>query len=204
MGALDQIRAADAYALGYTGQGVVIGIVDFNFVFGTGEVNFDPASVGPNAQAQALYQAQTGSAPSTDQHGYAVAATAAALKNNSGGQGVAFNATVLAVDYFSDVNETQISQGGVTYHISDPWTYITSRGARIINASFGYEASDIIQNPPSVSNVYELASPATAVVNGALLVAAAGNSSGANPSQFNLDNISDLRSVGKLDSGAGA
>jgi hypothetical protein len=204
MGALDQIRAADAYALGYTGQGVVIGIVDFNFVFGSSEVNFDPASIGPNATAQALYQAQTGTAPSTDQHGFAVAATAAALKNNIDGHGVAFNATVLAVDYFSDVNETQVTQGGVTYHISDPWTYITSRGVRIVNTSFGYEASDIISNPPSVNAVYELAAPATAVANGALLVAAAGNAGGSSPSQYNIDNINDLRSIGKLDSGPGA
>jgi Subtilase family len=203
MGALDQIRAADAYALGYTGQGVIIGIVDFNFDFTSSEVRFDPASAGPNAQAQALYQAQTGAAPTTDQHGFAVAATAAALKNNIGGQGVAFNATVLAVDYFSAVNETTTLQGGTTYHVSDPWTYITSRGARIINTSFGYEASDIIQNPPNVSEAYELASPATAVANGALLVTAAGNASGANPSQYNLDIISDLRSIGILDSGPG-
>ena len=31
MGALDAIHAADAYALGYTGAGVTIGIIDFNF-----------------------------------------------------------------------------------------------------------------------------------------------------------------------------
>src|SRR5262249_53019921 len=48
MGGLDQIRAADAYALGSTGKGVLIGIVDFNFDFTSSEVNFHPASVGPD------------------------------------------------------------------------------------------------------------------------------------------------------------
>ena len=88
MGALDQIRAADAYALGYTGKGVIIGIVDFNFDFSSSEVNFHPDSIGANDQAITLYTAQTKEAPVFDTHGFAVAATAAARKNNSGGHGV--------------------------------------------------------------------------------------------------------------------
>ncbi|HEY4266462.1 MAG TPA: S8 family peptidase, partial [Micropepsaceae bacterium] len=204
MGPLDQIRAADAYALGVTGKGVTIGIVDFNFDLTSSEVNFDPASVGPNPQALALYQAQIGQAASTDMHGLAVAATAAARKNDVGGQGIAFDAKVLAVDYFSDVNETQTVQGGVLIHVSDPWTYITSHGVRIINTSFGYEASDVIPNPPHVSEAYVLASPAVAVVNGALLVSSAGNAGGASPSLSNFDTLSDMQSFGVLNSGPGA
>src|SRR6516165_9806662 len=94
MGALDQIHAADAYALGYTGQGVTIGIVDFNFNLSSSEVNFAPGSVGPNATALAIYQAQIGQAAPTDQHGQAVATVAAGIKNDVGIQGVAFNSTV--------------------------------------------------------------------------------------------------------------
>ncbi len=203
-GQLDQVHAADAYALGYTGQGVKIGFVDFNFDFSYSDVAFDPASLGANPQSVAIYTAQIGSAPSSDQHGLAVAATAAALKNDIGGHGIAFNATVLAVDYFSDVNDSVVAQGGVLYHVSDPWTYITSRGARIINTSYGYEASDVIANPPHVSQAYVLASPATAVVNGALLVASAGNAHGSSPSLSNMDIIADLQTDGVLDSGAGA
>jgi hypothetical protein len=167
-------------------------------------VNFDPASKGPSAQSLALYQAQIGEAPSTDQHGFAVAAAAAARKNNVGGHGVAFDATVLAVDYFSDVNESLVTQAGTLLHVSDPWTYITSHGARIINTSFGYEASDVLTNPPHVNEAYVLASPSVAVVNGALLVSAAGNASGANPSLYDLDTIDDLRNARVLDSGPGA
>src|SRR5579871_6360703 len=204
MGGLDQIRAADAYALGYTGKGVLIGIVDFNFDFTTGEVNFHPDSIGPDPQAIAFYTAQTGSAPTADKHGYAVAATAAALRNNSGGEGVAFDATVLGVDYFSRVNEQVVTQLGTVYHVSDPWTYITSRGGRIINTSFGYEASDTIPNPPHVNDAYVLASSATAVANGALLVASAGNAGGSSPSQSNFDIVADMQSMGITSSSAGA
>src|SRR6266566_5873965 len=75
MGVLDAIHAADAYALGYTGAGVTIGIIDFNFELASPEVNYTADSREANAQAAALYQAQTGQAPSTDHHGHAVAAT---------------------------------------------------------------------------------------------------------------------------------
>ena len=204
MGALEAVHAADAYALGYTGAGVTIGIVDFNFDFTTAEVNFHPDSVGPDPNAVALYVAQTGEAAVSDQHGQAVASTAAARKNDFGIHGIAFDAHILAVDYFSNVNETQSVQGGVLYHISDPFSYITSRGVRIVNTSFGYEAGDVIVNPPQVSEIYDIATPATAVFNGALLVAAAGNASGANPSLYNINIISDLSAAGALDSGPGA
>ncbi|HEX5281752.1 MAG TPA: S8 family peptidase [Micropepsaceae bacterium] len=205
IGVLDAVHAADAYSLGYTGQGVTIGIIDFNFVFSSNQVNFAPGSVGPNAAMQALYAAQTGSTPSADQHGQAVAITAAG-NGNGGIQGLAFNSRVLGVDFFSDVNESQVTQGGVLYHVSDPWTYITSHGVRIINTSFGYEASDIIpaSKQPQVSQAYVLASGATAVQNGALLVASAGNGGGSQPSQSNIDTISDLQSLGILNSGPGA
>src|ERR1700754_2015232 len=43
LGALDAVHAADAYALGYTGAGVIVGVVDFNFDLGSSEVNYHPA-----------------------------------------------------------------------------------------------------------------------------------------------------------------
>jgi hypothetical protein len=205
MGALDAVHAAEAYALGYTGAGVIIGVVDFNFqLSATDEVNYHPASVGPNTQSVALYQAQTGATAESDPHGHAVAGIAAAKKNDSLVHGIAFDAQVLAVDYFSNVNETQISQGGVLYHVSDPWTYITDRGSKVINTSFGYDTGDIIPNPPIVSEAYITASPAQAVVNGALLVSSAGNAGGPNPALSNLDIIDELNSLNRLTSGPGA
>src|SRR5215510_770465 len=51
VGTLDQVHAAQAYALGYTGAGVIVGVVDFNFQLGSSEINFHPDSVGANPQA---------------------------------------------------------------------------------------------------------------------------------------------------------
>ena len=204
MGALDAVHAADAYALGYTGAGVIVGVVDFNFDLGSTEVNYHPASVGPNAQAISLYEAQIGEKADTSPHGHAIAGLIAAKKDDTLVHGIAFDAQVLAVDYFSNVNETQVSQGGVTYHISDPWGYITSHGAKILSVSFGYDAGDIIQNPPKVTEGYVITSPTQAIANGALLVAAAGNSGGANPSLSNQDIIDELSAMNKLTTGPGA
>ena len=204
MGALDQVHAADAYALGYTGAGVIVGVVDFNFEPGSSAVNYHPDSVGPNAQAIALYEAQIGEPADTTPHGHAIAGLIAAKKDDTLVHGIAFEAQVLAVDYFSNVNETQISQGSVLYHVSDPWAYITSRGAKILNVSFGYDTGDIIPNPPQVSEGYVVASPAQAVANGALLVASAGNSGSPNPSLSNQDIIAELNAINKLTTGPGA
>jgi hypothetical protein len=212
IGVLDAVHAADAYALGYTGKGVTIGIVDYNFVFSSKMVNFSPDSLGPNPQMQAIANAQFGSgAATTDQHGQAVAVTAAGVGNGTGFQGLAFNSQVLGVDYYSDVNETQILQNGTVFHVSDPYTYITSRGIRIINTSFGYEAGGIktlavsqASQAPAASEGYGLVSGATAVKNGALLVSSAGNAGGAIPQQSDLDILGDLQASGILNTGTGA
>jgi hypothetical protein len=208
MGGLEQIHAADAYARGYSGAGVTIGFVDFNFDFNSTEVNYSPLSVGPNAQMVALDTAVYGS-PQTDQHGQATASTAAARKNNFGIQGIAYNATVLAVDYYSDVNDftdvEQIGSKSYTVHTSDPFTYLTSHGARIVNTSYGYDTGSGVPIPRNVSELYQTTSPATAVINGALLVASAGNSGthntpAANPSQSNIDILSDMQNAGIVNS----
>ena len=202
VGALD---AAEAYALGYTGAGVIVGIVDFGFDFAaTDEVNYHPDSVGPNAQSVALYEAQTGTTVDNDPHGHAVAGIIAAKKNDTLVHGIAFDARILAVDYFSNVNETLISQGGVQYHVSDPWSYITARGSKIVNVSFGYDTGDVIPNPPAVTEAYTTTSPAVAVINGALLVSSAGNNGGPNPALSNLDIIDDLVAANALTNGPGA
>lgn len=204
MGALDQVHAADAYALGYTGAGVIVGVVDFNFSLGSPDVNYHPDSVGPNSQAIGLYEAQTGQPADTTPHGHAIAGLIAAKKDDKFVHGIAFDAQVLAVDYFSNVNETQVSEGGVLYHVSDPWAYITSRGVKILNVSFGYDTGDIIPNPPKVTEGYVIASPAQAIANGAVLVSSAGNSGGANPSLSNQDLIGELSAINKLTTGPGA
>lgn len=201
---LDAINAAEAYARGYTGEDVTIGIVDFNFDFSSSEVDYLPASKGPDPEAIAIYEAQFGEPAESSQHGHAVAVVAAGVKNDSETHGVAFDAQVLAADYFSNVNESQFMQGGVLFHISNPWTYLTDRGARVVNKSLGYDEDDVVTNPPVVDEKYGVETDAYVVAEGALLVASAGNNGDADPSLSNLDTIDILRENNLLDQGPGA
>lgn len=204
MGGLDAVHAAEAYAKGYTGAGVIIGVVDFNFDLASTEVAYNPASKGPDPSALALYEQQFGQPNDPDRHGHAVAAVAAAQKNGAGIHGVAFDATVLAVDYFSRVNEMEFTSQGVLYHVSDPFSYLTSRGARIVNVSYGYDSGSSVGVKPGVTEVYGVNTPAIAVDNGALLVASAGNNSKSEPATSNFDIVDVLKQAGIFDTGPGA
>ena len=205
--ALDAISAAEAYALGYTGEGVVIGVVDFNFTFGSSEVDYHAASIGANAQAVAWYEAIFGADEESVNHGHAVAATAAGAKNNSGIHGVAFDARVLAVDYFANVNGYAFESGGRTYHVSDPWTYLISRGVKIINKSYGYDEGDGVTVPSHIDDIYINETEVLAIAGGALLVSSAGNNGdkphGFQPSLANRDIVADIVANG-LEDGPGA
>ena len=204
MGALDAIGAADAYALGYTGEGVIIGFVDFNFVFNSSEVDYHPSSLGRDPNFVAIYEAQIGGTATSDQHGHAVAATAAGIKNNFEIHGVAFDATVLAVDFFSGTNLRQVQQGSILFHVSNPWTYLMDNGARVVSKSFGFDEGDVISNPPVVSERYVLETEAFVVDRDGLLVVSAGNAGQADPSLSNLNLIDVLRDNNLLDGVPGA
>lgn len=200
---LEAIGAADAYAQGFTGNGVTIGVFDFNFVFSTNELDLHPGSRDKDPFNVALQEARTGEPAPADEHGHAVAVVAAGLKNDFETHGVAFDAQVLAVDFFSGVNDRHVTQDGILFHVSDPWTYMTDRGIRVINLSLGFDEEDFF-TPLPVTEAYTIDLDAIAVANGALLVASAGNDGDPDPMLSNLDIIDDLRANGILDSGPGA
>lgn len=202
--ALEAVNAAEAYALGYTGEGVIIGFVDFNFDLTSTELDIHPASLDPDPDMLALYEAQIGEPATDSPHGHAVAVTAAGLKNSIETHGVAFDAQVLLVDFFSGVNDRHVTQNGVLFHVSDPWTYLVDNGARVINKSLGYDEDDIIVNPPVVSEKYTIEWDAQAVAAGALLVVSAGNNSDPEPSLSVFDTVDILRDNNLLDVGNGA
>jgi hypothetical protein len=201
---LGAIGAEYAYAKGLTGAGVTIGILDFNFDFSSGELTYASGSAGINQAYIDMYEAQTGEESSDEPHGHAVAVFAAGARNAVDTHGVAYDAKILAVDYFSGVNLKQVQQGGITYYVSNPYTYMTNRGARVINISIGYDEDDIISNPPPVSQRYVLDSPLYALDQGAVLVAAAGNSGEPEPMLSNLDIMDDAVSEGLLNNSTGA
>ncbi len=201
---LEAINAAEAYASGYTGQGVTIAFVDFNFNFDSTVVNWHPASVGSNQKYVDIYEAQIDDTASTTPHGQAVAIVAAGVKDGLDTHGVAYDAQVLGIDFFSGQNLVKQVEGGTTYYIANPWTYAIEKGAKIVNKSLGYDESDIIENPPEVGEAYVNEWDAYVVDSGGLLVSSAGNNGDNEPSLSNLDTIELLDENGILNDGLGA
>ncbi len=202
--ALEAINAAEAYAKGFTGEGVTIGFVDFNFDLATSELNVDARSLGADADIVAIYEAQIGEEASSSPHGHAVAVTAAGIKNDIDTHGVAFDSNVLLVDFFSGVNSRTIIQNNVTNTLSDPWTWLVNNGARIVNKSLGFDEDDFISNPPQVSQRFIVDFDTNVVFAGGLLVTSGGNNSDNEPSLSNLEALQRLRNAGFLNSGPGA
>lgn len=201
--ALEAVGAAEAYASGYTGEGVIIGVVDFNFLLSSGEVNYSADSRGRQQRWVDIYEAQIGDTASITPHGHSVSVFAAGVKNDTASHGLAYDAEVLAVDFFSGVDVTTEVQNGVTHYRANPYRYAVANGAKVVNKSLGYDEGDVITNPPVVSERFSNASDAYVVLDGGLLVSSAGNNGHNEPSLSNLDTIDILRENDLLD-GPGA
>ena len=201
---LGAIGAEFAYAKGFTGEGVIIGILDFNFDFSSSEVDYAVGSIGINQNFLDIYETQIGEESLKDPHGHAVAVFAAGTRNLIDTHGVAFDAKVLAVDFFAGVNVQQVQEGNTTVHVANPYVYMTDRGAQVINISIGFDDDDIIANPPQVSEAYVLDSAAHTIDQGAILVASAGNAGDPEPSLSNLLILDDAANAGLLNNDAGA
>jgi Subtilase family len=207
---LSAVKAEFAYSRGFTGLGVTIGLVDFNFDFTSNELLFHNDSRGPNQAMVDIYEAQIGEASPKNPHGQAVGVIAAGTKNGFQTHGVAFNAITLAVDFFSGVNLQKVNQNGSLLNISDPYTYLIDRGAKVVNISIGFDETDVISNPPVVGERYVVTNPAIVIERGALLVSSAGNnfeadgSNGLEPQLSNLRILDDANRFGLLTNGPGA
>lgn len=208
-GALDVINAAEAYARGYTGAGVTVGVIDEM-------VRVDhPELAGKAATATAVVN-ETGQpfVPdwTQDQHGSHVAGIVAAKRDGLGMHGVAFDAAVWGGPFLTHEDGISLSLDWDAYFAARPQT-------RIFNNSWGSEwiryydpgSGDIfsldevgqtIENDPNLSAVMEYAIEHPESV----MVFAAGNDGMNSPA---LDALlprysgSDLRnwlSVGALDS----
>jgi subtilisin family serine protease len=172
---LGAIGASSAYAAGATGRGVTVGIID------TGIDVDHPEFAGAIAPASTdIVTGNTQFLNDEDGHGTAVAGIIAARKNNSLAHGVAFEATVLAVR--ADAEGSCAS--GCAFNEADvaaATDYAVEKGANVINYSLG--------GGSSLSDTLA-ASMASAVDHGAILVLAAGNSGGPEPTfpaRFALD-----------------
>ena len=96
MGGLDMIHAADAYALGYTGKGLFLGIFDT-------PVNFMHREFTDKTGSGFLWHGDASAIDwATDTHGSHVAGIMAAARNGLGMHGLAFDADILSANLFAE------------------------------------------------------------------------------------------------------
>jgi hypothetical protein len=163
-----------AWALGYTGQGVTIAVVDDGVQSGTHDLNGRLSSastdvVGTRNQPFA----------SRDQHATMVAGFAAANFDGSGTIGVAYNATILSIrtDEIGPCGPDAGAPSGsdcgfLGSDIARGIDYATTHGSKVLNMSLGGDT-------PSGSSTQ--AALGRAVAAGMVIAAAAGNADTGQP-----------------------
>ena len=174
-GALDIINAAAAYAQGYTGKGVTVGVAD------VGIVNFShPEFSGKTGSGVVFDGLESTEVPLTWENVYhptPVASIAVADKNGFGMHGVAYDADIAS----SSVMGHYYGGGGFESSNSFYDNYLTNPDIKIINNSWGSslylldeeDFNEIIEYLQSDIASFEIEK---AVNNDKLLIFAAGNS----------------------------
>lgn len=176
-GALDIINAAGAYAQGYTGKGVTVGVTD------AGTVNFShpefSGKTGSNVVFDGLESTEVPLTWAELMHPTHVAGIAAADKNGFGMHGVAYDADVAS----SSVMGHYYGGGGFESSSSFYDNYLTNPDIKIINNSWGNSTylSDV-QNEEDFNEIRDFfqsynskIEAEKAVNNDKLLVLCAGN-----------------------------
>ncbi|MGI6450102.1 MAG: S8 family serine peptidase [Desulfitobacteriia bacterium] len=162
--ALRRIRADQAWAEGATGKGVIIAVVD------TGVDLDHPDLVDDTLHRSSLIQGYNAftrsSLPGADQddngHGTSVAGAIAALNNDEGIVGVAYEAMIMPIKAMDHTGEGEDSI------IADGIIWAVDHGAKIINLSIGSDTQAKV-----LDDALEYAAD-----QGCLLVAASGNKEG--------------------------
>ena len=164
-----QHGAITAWAMGASGQGVTIGIVDSGLDTTTNEFTGRVSSASTDVAGSRTY-----SNPD-DPHGTIVAQVAAAARNSSGIMGIAYNATVAM--FRADTPGSCTSSSGCSFDdsaIASGITKAVAAGARVINLSLG-------GSTPSAAVTNAVTQAAS---SGVVIVVSAGNDSTANPDPF--------------------
>ena len=173
-GALDIINAAGAYAQGYTGKGVTVGVTD------AGTVNFShPEFSGKTGSGVVFDGLESSDVPLTWaelMHPTHVAGIAAADKNGFGMHGVAYDADIASSSTIKHYYGGGFFESGSSFYDN----YLTNPDIKIINNSWGTnlylldkkdfnEGIEYLQSDDSVIAIEK------AVNNDKLLVLCAGN-----------------------------
>lgn len=119
---LDAVNAASAYAQGYTGKGVIVGVSDGPINFLSPEFDLKQNSEMINVEGDGIYDW------ANVDHGTHVAGIVAASKNDLGMHGIAFDAEVKGVVYYSGFFEPR--NDFYAYYLQHP-------EIKVINNSWG-------------------------------------------------------------------
>jgi hypothetical protein len=163
---LGAVSAISAYNAGFTGKGIRVAVVDTGIDVNNTELkaNIDPASTNIVTNNPANLQ-------DTDGHGTAVAGVVAAVRNGVGTEGVAFDASLLAINATSNCGTNcDFFQSDIANGVD----YARLHGAKIVNLSMGGVAVGV-----SLEDAMR-----RAVSAGMIIVISAGNDSAATPSDF--------------------
>ncbi|MBD2517342.1 S8 family serine peptidase [Nostoc sp. FACHB-973] len=174
----DAIKAPEVWAKGYTGQGVIVAVVDSGVDYNHPDLS---ANIWKNSKEIAgngkdddgngyiddvygwNFVGNNNNTLDSDGHGTHVAGTIAAVKNNFGVTGIAYNAKIMPVRVFDDGQNGSGSDKAIANGIR----YAVNNGALVINLSLG--------GPSPTSEI--LSAIQYAVSKGAIVVSAAGNES---------------------------
>ena len=177
---VNAVNAPEAWAAGYTGEGVIVAVldtgVDFdhpdlarNIFVNAGEIPGNGIDDDQNGFVDDVhgYDFASNDADPTDGngHGTHVAGTIASLSNGFGSTGIAPDATILPVKVLSD------SGSGSNFNVAAGIRYAADLGAQVINLSLGGGYSRAVHSAISYANSL-----------GSLVVAAAGNEGASVPS----------------------
>lgn len=144
------IRAADAYALGYTGAGVRVGILDSGIDALHPEFRGTKISGGYDFISNVPYLPGYGQDhDDEDGHGSHVAGIVGALRDGVGMHGVAFDSSLFIVAYDDSDPEDDFvpdpAYPGIQEELQDKamsasWRYLAGQNLSIVNNSLGFNA----------------------------------------------------------------
>ncbi len=185
----DMVNAPEAWARGYTGQGVTVAVIDSgvdishqdlsNNIWGnTGEIAGNGIDDDGNGYTDDVYgwnfgigqnnnNVLPGTSSSGQGHGTHVAGTIAAANNGIGMTGVAYNSRIMAIRMGDVDSQGRFTNGG---NLAQAIRYAVDNGARVINMSLGWSDSTALRD-----------ALAYAASRNVITVSAAGNSSLSSP-----------------------
>jgi len=163
---LSKIGALTAYNNSGTGSGITVAVVDTGIDVNNTEFSGAIATASTDIVTNNKTFLQD---PSTSGHGTAVASVIGARRNSSGTHGVAFSSTILAIRT-DTVGSCFTSCTFTENNVANAINHAVNNGARVINLSLGGSSAPGATLQNALQN---------AMNNNVAVVAAAGNSSGA-------------------------